>query len=390
MMINLALGVASVVVWLYLLVGRGRFWRAASLFEAVRPDNNRKRPREGQWPRVTAIMPARDEADVVGQAVASLAAQDYPGPFAITVVDDQSSDGTASAARRAGGARVTVIGGDNPPPGWTGKVWAMAQGVAAASASEPPDYLLFVDADIVLGDRVLRRLVELAREKDATLASLMVKLRCESRAERWLIPAFVFFFQMLYPFAWVEDPHRSTAAAAGGCMLVDRRSLAEAGELAAIRGALIDDCALAAMMKRQGRVWLGLTQEAFSLRAYPAFADVGRMIARSAFAELRFSALRLAVVVAAMGLVFLAPPLLVVCSRGAPQALGAAAWAIMALAFAPTLRFYGEPVLRGLALPAIAAAYTLFTIQSAAQYWTGRGGLWKGRIQAPAPKAERA
>ena len=322
MMINLALGVASVVVWLYLLVGRGRFWRAASLFEAVRPDNNRKRPREGQWPRVTAIMPARDEADVVGQAVASLAAQDYPGPFAIMVVDDQSSDGTAGAARRAAGARVTVIGGDNPPPGWTGKVWAMAQGVAAASASEPPDYLLFVDADIVLGDRVLRRLVELAREKDATLASLMVKLRCESRAERWLIPAFVFFFQMLYPFAWVEDPHRSTAAAAGGCMLVDRRSLAEAGELAAIRGALIDDCALAAMMKRQGRIWLGLTQEAFSLRAYPAFADVGRMIARSAFAELRFSALRLAVVVAAMGLVFLAPPLLVVCSRGRAAGLG--------------------------------------------------------------------
>lgn len=386
-MINLALSVASLVVWLYMLVGRGRFWRS-NLFEAVRPDDNLFR--EGELPRVTAIVPARDEAEVVGQAVASLAAQDYPGPFAILVVDDQSSDGTARAARDAAEGRVTVLIGENRPTGWTGKVWAMAQGVAAAEfAAEPPEYLLFVDADIVLGARVLRDLVGLAREKDAALASLMVKLRCESLAERWLVPAFVFFFQMLYPFSWVENLGRSTAAAAGGCMLVHRQSLAESGGLAALRGALIDDCALAALIKRHGRIWLGLTEEAVSLRAYPSFADFGRMVARSAFAQLRFSTLRLTVVTAAMGLVFLAPPLLVVFSRGAPQAFAAAAWTIMAFVFAPTLRLYDRPVLSGLALPAIAAAYMLFTVQSAAEYWTGRGGLWKGRIQAPAPKAER-
>ncbi|HKN30631.1 MAG TPA: glycosyltransferase [Roseiarcus sp.] len=390
-MINLALGFASLAVWLYLLAGRGRFWRGEELFETVRPDNERRF--DGDWPRVTAIVPARDEADVIGQTVASLARQDYPGPFAVVVVDDQSSDGTASVARRAEVADrpLTVLQGESPPAGWSGKVWAMRQGVVAANAArEPPDYLLFVDADIVLKDGVLRRLVALAQAKRAALTSLMVKLRCESPAERLLVPAFIFFFQMLYPFSWVNDPRRRTAAAAGGCMLVHRQALAEAGGLAGLRGALIDDCALAALMKRRGPIWLSLTQNAFSLRAYPAFVDFGRMVARSAFAELRFSSLRLIVALAAMGLVFLAPPLLVVFSRGAPQALGAAAWAIMGFVFAPTLRLYRRPVLIGLALPAIGAAYILFTIQSALTYWTGRGGLWKGRVQAPLPKAERA
>ena len=387
-MINLALGLTSLIVWLYLLLGRGRFWSSAELFEAVCP--NIERRRNGKWPAITAIVPARDEADVIGQTVTSLLRQDYPGPFAILVVDDQSSDGTASAARRVAGedGRLTVLAGQSPPTGWSGKVWAMRQGAAAAEAA-PPDFLLFVDADIVLGAGLIRRLVAVAEAKRAALASLMVKLRCESPAECWLVPAFVFFFQMLYPFAWVNDPRRRSAAAAGGCMLVHRRSLAEAGGLASLRGALIDDCALAALMKRRGPIWLGLTQDALSLRAYPAFADFGRMVARSAFAELRFSVLRLIVAMAAMGLVFLAPPLLAVFSRGAPQTFGAAAWAIMGFVFVPTLRLYGRPVLTGLALPAIAAAYILFTGQSAAQYWTGRGGLWKGRVQAPMPKAER-
>ena len=387
-MINLAAGVACLIVWLYLLVGRGRFWRVEELFEAGNAGIEQRR--EGEWPRVTAIVPARDEAAVIGQAVDSLIRQDYPGPLAILVIDDESSDGTANAARRAAGAdgRLTVLSGQSLPVGWSGKVWALAQGVAAAEAApEPPDYLLFVDADILLGHEVLRRLVAIAEARGASLASLMVKLRCESLAERWLVPAFIFFFQMLYPFAWVNDPGRSTAAAAGGCMLVDPRTLAEAGGLAALRGALIDDCALAALMKRRGRIWLGLTQHARSLRAYPSFVDFGRMVARSAFAELDFSALRLIVAMAAMGFVFLAPPLLAVFARGVPQGLGAAAWAIMALAFAPTLRLYRRPALGGLALPAIAAAYMFFTAKSALDYWAGRGGLWKGRIQAPAEHA---
>jgi hopene-associated glycosyltransferase HpnB len=389
-MIILTVGAACLVVWLYLLLGRGRFWRGAELIEAVGAGDERRRG--CQWPRVTAIMPARDEAEVIGQSIASLMRQHYPGCFAVMVVDDQSSDGTASAARRAAGADgpLRVLEGQSPPPGWAGKVWAMRQGVAAAEAGpDPPDYLLFVDADIVLEEGLLRRLVAVAQTSRAVLASLMVKLRCESPAERWLVPAFIFFFQMLYPFSWVDDPRRKTAAAAGGCMLVHRQSLAEAGGLEALRGALIDDCALAGLMKRRGQIRLSLTRHASSLRSYPTLADFGRTVARSAFAELRFSALRLIIVVAAMGFVFVAPPLLAAFSRGVPQAFGAAAWAIMGFVYAPTLRLYGRPVLAGLALPAVAAAYTLFTIQSAAQYWTGRGGLWKGRVQAPMPKAER-
>ena len=390
-MIIPTLAVASLVVWIYLLVGRGFFWRCAERLEADSPDNERSR--EGGWPRVTAIVPARDEADAVGRAVDSLMRQDYRGSFRILVVDDQSSDGTAGAASRAaaGDARLAVLRGENPPAGWAGKVWAMQQGVAAANASpEQPDFFLFVDADIVLAEGALRRLASLALTRGAVLASLMVKLRCESPAERWLVPAFIFFFQMLYPFSWVGDAHRKTAAAAGGCMLVDRGALAKTGDFAALRGALIDDCALAAVMKRRGPIWIGLTQDASSLRAYPNLADFGRMVARSAFAQLRFSTLRLVIVMAAMGVVFLAPPLLAVFAHGAPEALGAAAWAIMALVFVPTLRLYGRPAATCLALPAIAAAYMMFTVRSALDFRAGRGGMWKGRVQARRTKAEGA
>ena len=257
-MIDLAVGVASLLVWFYLLVGRGLFWRGRERLEAVSPLNERRS--EGDWLRVTAIVPARDEADVIGQAVTSLARQDYPGPFAILVVDDQSSDGTASVARRAmgGEGRITVLKGEGPPAGWAGKVWAMQEGAAAADAApDPPDYLLFVDADIVLGDGLLRRLVEVAEAKRAALdladgeATLREPGGTLARSRRSFS-----FSRCSIRFAWVNDPRRRSAAAAGGCMLVHRRSLAEAGGLAALRGALIDDCALAAVMKRRGRIWL--------------------------------------------------------------------------------------------------------------------------------------
>ena len=233
------------------------------------------------------------------------------------------------------------------------------------------------------------RLVAIAGAKKSVLTSLMVKLRCESAAEHWLVPAFIFFFQMLYPFAWVNDPGRRMAAAAGGCMLARRETLDAAGGLEALRGALIDDCALGALMKRQGPIWLGLTE---SVQAYApiAFADFRRMVARSAFAELRYSPLLLAGAVAGMGLTYLAPPLFAVFARGLAQAAGALAWAMMALALAPTLRLYGRPLAGGLALPAVAAAYVAFTLNSAVQYWRGRGGYWKGRIQAPMREAGRA
>jgi hopene-associated glycosyltransferase HpnB len=257
-------------------------------------------------------------------------------------------------------------------------------------SAQAPEFVLFTDADIAYAPHVLTRLVAIARAKNSVLTSLMVKLRCESAAERCLAPAFVFFFQMLYPFAWVNDPRRRTAAAAGGCMLVRREALHAAGGLEAVRSALIDDCALGALMKGQGSIWLGLTESVDSLRAYPTFADFHRMVARSAFAELRYSPLRLAGAIAGMALVYIAPPLFAIFARGGAEAAGALAWAMMALALMPTLRLYGRLVVGGLALPAIAAAYVAFTVDSALQYWRGRGGYWKGRIQAPMRETGRA
>jgi hopene-associated glycosyltransferase HpnB len=286
--------------------------------------------------------------------------------------------------------RLRIVRGSSVAPGWTGKLWAMRQGLSAVeTGAASPEFVLFSDADIAYAPHVLARLVAIASERRSVLASLMVKLRCESVAERWLIPAFVFFFQMLYPFAWVNDRKRLTAAAAGGCMLARREALVAAGGLEALRGALIDDCALGALMKRQGPIWLGLTETVHSLRAYPAFADIRPMVARSAFAELRYSPLRLAGTVAGMALVYLAPPFFAIFAHGLAQAAGALAWAMMAAALAPTLRLYGRPLAGGLALPAIAVAYVAFTFDSAIQYWRGRGGYWKGRIQAPMREAGR-
>ena len=391
--VDLIIAIASLVVWIYMLVGRQGFWLCREfLLTQASPSDSEK-----AWPEIVAIVPARNEADLIERSLLSLLHQVYHGPLGIVVVDDQSSDGTGDLVRRmaflnpeipASRARtVSVVSGGPVPHGWTGKLSALQQGLALAP--ERAEYLLFVDADIELAPQVLRGLVEVARAKGALLASVMVKLRCESRAERWLVPAFVFFFQMLYPFPWVNDRRRRTAAAAGGCMLVRRTALAESGGLSALRGSIIDDCALGAQMKKRGPIWLGLSRDAVSLRAYPTFATFGKMVARSAFAELRFSPYRLLAALVGMSLVFLAPPLLVLFAQGPARLLGAVAWLTMAIAFAPTLRLYELPVWGGVSLPAIAAAYVLFTIQSAAQFWRGQGGFWKDRIQAPSPKVER-
>ena len=279
------------------------------------------------WPSVVAIIPARDEADMIAHSVGSLLRQDYSGQFSVVVVDDQSADSTAAVASTAASEaraaeRLKIVTGNGPPPGWTGKLSAMRQGLAEVEASaQAPEFVLFTDADIAYAPHVLSRLVAIARTKNSVLTSLMVKLRCESAAERWLAPAFVFFFQMLYPFAWVNDPRRRTAAAAGGCMLVRRQALHAAGGLEAVRNALIDDCALGALMKGQGPIWLGLTESVDSLRAYSTFAEFRRMVSRSAFAELRYSPLRLAGAIGGMALVYVAPLLFAIFARGAAQAV---------------------------------------------------------------------
>jgi hopene-associated glycosyltransferase HpnB len=319
--------------------------------------------------------------------VCSLLGQDYPG-LAVVVVDDNSQDATASVAAEAAtalgaGERLSVLRGGPLPPGWTGKVWAQKQGVGAALAQDPK-YLLLTDADIVYDAGALKRLVARAEAGRYALTSLMVKLSCDSFAERALIPAFVFFFQMLYPFAWVNRRDHATAAAAGGCMLVRSVALEETGGIDAICNALIDDCALAAQIKAEGPIWLGLTDGVRSIRSYDGFGPIRRMVTRSAYAELDYSPLRLAAAMAGMALIFLAGPLLALFASGAAAAMGAAAWLMMAVAFQPILRLYGLNPLWGLALPPIALAYMTWTIESALQYARGQGGQWKGRAQAAA------
>ncbi len=391
-MIAAALSLVALAVWVYLLLGRGGFWLCGER-------DDRAAAPEGAgmdlWPSVAAVIPARDEAETIACSVGSLLRQDYRGRFSVVLVDDQSADETtavAAAAASAAGARerLRIVAGSNPPSGWTGKLWAMRQGLAAVEAlAEAPELVLFSDADIQYAPHALSRLVAIARARKSVLTSLMVKLNCESAAERWLVPAFVFFFQMLYPFPWVNDATGRTAAAAGGCMLARREALRAAGGLEALGAALIDDCALGRLMKRQGSIWLGLTEDVVSLRRYPAFADLRHMVVRSAFAELRYSPLRLFGAVAGMALVYVAPVLFAVACRGIPRVAGALAWAMMAIAEAPTLRLYRRPLAAGCALPVVAAAYIVFTVESAVQYWRGRGGYWKGRFQAPAREARR-
>ena len=371
----------ALAIWLYLLAGRGMFWLGRE-----RDDRVIAAPRS--WPAVTAVIPARDEAECVGETVASLLRQAYPGRFTIILVDDQSRDGTAQVARAAAAAlgaddRLTLLPGQPLPAGWTGKLWAQQQGVEAAEAeSEPAGYLLLTDADIVYVAGELKTLVARAQAGGNVLTSLMAKLRCKSFAERAFIPAFIFFFQMLYPFAWANDPRRGTAAAAGGCMLARREALRAIGGMASIRNALIDDCALAKRLKVQGPIWIGLTDGVSSTRAYPAVEDIRRMVARTAYAQLGYSPLLLTGTVLGLALAYVAPILLAVFAGGFAEILGLAAWLLMALAFQPTLRFYRVSPLWGLALPAIAAAYMAFTVDSAYQHARGRGGMWKGRAQA--------
>jgi hopene-associated glycosyltransferase HpnB len=377
---SLLLASLALAIWLYLIFWRGGFWLARE-----REDRDDPSLPAGAWPSVVAVIPARNEAAMLERCLGSLLRQDYPGPFAIVLVDDESSDGTAAAARAlaAGAARaLTVLEGRPPPGSWTGKVWAMHQGIAAAKAETPPDYLLLTDADIAYASDAVRRLVTRAKAERLVLSSLMVKLHCQSLAERALIPAFVFFFQMLYPFAWVNRSTTKTAAAAGGCMLVERRALERAGGVAKIRSALIDDCALAKLMKAEGPIWLGLTGRVRSLRSYPHIGDIRRMVARSAFAQLRYSPPLLSAVIAGMALTFLLSPALAVFAGPPASIIAAASWGLMSLAYLPILRFYGLSPLWTLALPLIAAAYLAFTLDSAYQHWRGKGGLWKGRSQA--------
>lgn len=364
------IGTATLMIWVGLL--------ATGFWHTRERDTHVPAAAPARWPDVVAVVPARDEADVIARSLGSLLAQDYPGAFRVVLVDDNSTDGTASVARGIGTERLAIVAGAPLPAGWTGKLWAVEQGVAAAGV---PYYLWLTDADIEHAPDTLRTLVCIAATGDRHLVSFMAKLRTDTVAERALIPAFVFFFQLVYPFARVNRPG-GVGAAAGGCVLVRRATLAAAGGIGAIREALIDDCALGASIKRRAPIWLGLTERSCSIRSYQGSGAIAAMITRSAYAQLGYSPWKLAGTLAGLALVYLAPPLLALSASGAARLAGALAWLLMALSFQPMLRFYRRSPLWGAALPAIAAFYAGCTLWSGSQHRRGRGGMWKGRAQA--------
>ena len=381
--IIIAAGALTAAVWVYLLAFRGTFWR-------IERDEHPAMAAPAR--SVVAVIPARDEAEVIGGAVTSLLAQDYAGRLDIVIVDDHSTDGTAQIARdAAAGAgaagRVTVIEATPVPAGWTGKLWAVRQGTALA-ADRRPDYLLLTDADIVHASDNLRCLIARAESGGFDLVSLMVRLHCRGLWERLLVPAFVFFFFKLYPPRWVADKERGIAAAAGGCMLLRGGVLQRIGGVDSIRDEIIDDCALARRVKTVGRVWLGIADETRSVRPYGSWRPLWDMISRCAFAQLNYSAGILVMLMVGMAITYLAPPLLVLLSllshSPLAMALGGVAWLAMAASFVPILKVYRCTPLVALLLPVIAAFYMAATLGSAVQFWRGRGGAWKGRYQAAA------
>jgi hopene-associated glycosyltransferase HpnB len=372
------IAVIPVLIWVYLLLGRGRFWHVAAHRTAVLPSAAAR--------RVVVVIPARNEAAVIGTAVASLAHQTFSGAIHLIVIDDGSTDGTAEAAlaaARAAGALpcFELLRGAALPSGWTGKLWALSQGVTAA-AELNADYLLFSDADTCHGPTSVASLVADAEANDRDLVSHMVKLSAATPAERLLIPAFVFFFFKLYPPAWIANPQRRLAAAAGGCILMRPAALARAGGLQAIRSYIIDDCALARAVKHSGgRISLQLAEETTSLRSYATFAEIGAMISRTAFAQLRHSYLTLAATLLGLFVTYLLPAVLLFSGDPPLVCLGLAALLLMSLCYLPMVRFYGLSPLWSVCLPVIAIFYMGAVIHSAVQYARGSGGMWKGRVQ---------
>ena len=362
----IVLACLSFAAWAYLLACHGRFWSAGPSLAPAAPSATQP---------VDVVVPARDEAASIALCLRSLLAQTYAGRLRVILVDDRSSDGTGAIARSIVDERLIVIAGEERPPGWSGKLWAVAQGIRRSSAP----MLLLCDADIIHDPAHVATLVAKLESGRLDLVSEMVELNCASTAERALVPAFVFFFQLLYPFARVNDPRRRTAAAAGGTMLLRRSALDRIGGIASVRGALIDDVALATAVKRGGPIWLGHSRLARSIRPYPAAADIWRMVARTAYVQLRFSPPILAGTIAGLAVVWLVPPVLAVFGAGWSRWLGLAAWAGSAASYVPTLRRFNQSPLWAAALPAIATFYMAATIGSAVDHHRGRGVVWKRR-----------
>ena len=386
-MFAVSLGLAAVAIWLYLVFGRAFFW-------LQRPSQHIPYSLHGAV--IAAVVPARNEAAVIPETIPALVQQDYEGYFHVFLVDDHSDDRTGPLARQAAQSvgrteRLTVLQAPPLPDGWTGKLWALETGIRSALEVFPDiEYFLLTDADILHPQHSLSRLVALMEAgslngRPYALVSLMARLHCSSLVEKLLIPAFVFFFQMLYPFRRANSPSDRVAAAAGGVMLVDRRALEEIGGLESIRGALIDDCTLAAAIKRQGRIWIGLSSDIRSVRVYKSLWEIWRMVSRTAFTQLKHSRALLLATVLGLIVTYLAPPLLLLSDSRPAVYLGAASCILMAGSYFPTVRFYRLNPLWSLVLPVTAMIYAGATVDSARRYWKNAGGEWKGRVQARQP-----
>jgi hopene-associated glycosyltransferase HpnB len=373
----------SLIIWLFLLLFWGKFWLSNQRIELTNKTL-------GYYPTICAVIPARDEADVLPISLTSLLNQDYLGEFSIVLVDDNSRDRTAEIAQEIAAKfnkieKLNVITGKPLSIGWKGKLWAIKQGIEYAQEQEiVPDYFLLTDADIKHDRHNLSQLVTKAELEDLDLVSLMVLLRCESTWEKLLIPAFVFFFQKLYPFPLVNNSNKTVAAAAGGCILINSKALKDIGGIESISQALIDDCALAKAVKsKQKNIWLGLTETTISLRAYDDLKTIWETISRTAFTQLNYSSLLLLGTIIGMGIVYLAAPISlifgIVTSDWLMIIISLVTWLLMTVAYLPTIRLYKISILWAICLPAIAFLYTLMTIDSAVKYWQGKGGAWKGR-----------
>lgn len=367
-------------IWLYLTFLRGNFWRLE--------EDNLEPKSLGRWPHVVAIVPARNEAATIARAVTSLLGQEYPGKFEIIIVDDHSDDGTAALARKAAeekdaAARIAVCSAAELPQGWTGKLWALNEGISARSGNTP-DFFWFTDADIVHAPDALRRLIFRAETESLDLASLMVLLQAKTFPEKLLIPPFLYFFLMLYPPRWIADPQKRTAGAAGGCILLRRATLERIGGLASIRNEVIDDCSLArAVKKTGGTIWMGVTRASISLREYKTFAEIRDLIARTAFTQLRYSTLLLVGTLLGLFVTYWLPWILFFVGEDPAWLLGSTAASLMTVTFLFTVKFYNRWAIWALTLPFAAAFYGYATLLSAVRYWLGRGAQWKGRSQAP-------
>jgi hopene-associated glycosyltransferase HpnB len=370
-------------IWAYLAAGRGRFWTTKiRLPEAVEPS---------EWPAVTVVVPARDEAAVLGDTLPAILGQLYPGVAEVIVVDDRSSDGTGDVARQLGssqlgGLPLRVLEGKERPAGWAGKVWAMAQGLELATG----EWVLFTDADIWHPPTSLRHLTSHALEDERDAVSLMARLSTTTTWERLIAPAFVYFFAQLYPFRMVNDVRSRTAAAAGGCLLVRAAALRQAGGLAAMAGSSIDDVALSKLLARSGhRLWLGLADDVRSLRPYPRFSDLWNMVTRNAYTQLRTNPALLAATVGGLSVTYLAPPTLALSGlwrrRPARAVAGLAAWTLMTLTYLPMTRYYRVSPWTAVALPFTASLYLAMTLDSARRHRAG-GLAWKARtLRHPSP-----